>query len=126
MSKIINGVASEYDMSISSWVDPTIKQLQQENQRLKEQIRIRDEHPIISKFYADEICFGKTKHELQKRIDNAIKYMENYIEVEDLEPVIVEFGEVIKILKGVEVIFFNQERYFTFEVDDIEGSDNNE
>ena len=44
MSKIINGVSSEYDMSISEevqvlsrWVDPTIEQLQQENQQLKEE-----------------------------------------------------------------------------------------
>ena len=107
MSKIINGVASEYDMPtseevqvLSRWVDPTIKQLQQENQQLKEKIRIMEGHPFISNFYINKKGYGKTKHELQKRIDNAIKYMENYIEVENLEPVIIEFSEVIKILKG--------------------------
>lgn len=38
--------------------------------------------------------------ELQDRIDRAVEYMENYIEVEPLnEPVKMEFKEVINILK---------------------------
>jgi heterodisulfide reductase subunit B len=39
--------------------------------------------------------------ELSMRINKAIEYMNNYIEVEELnEPVKIEFKEVIKMLKG--------------------------
>ena len=43
----------------------------------------------------------KENVELRNRIDKAIEYMKNYIEVEPLnEPVKIEFEEVINILKG--------------------------
>ena len=76
MSKIINGVASGYDIPISEevqllsrWVDPTIEQLQQENKQLKE---INEEHKKLN---------GELREENKKQkevIDKAIEYIKHY------------------------------------------------
>lgn len=70
-----------------------ITNLQQENTKLKEEIRIIKEHPIISKFYKEPTIkvymgsrgYGKTIHKLQQentnlkqRIDNAIDFINIY------------------------------------------------
>ena len=72
--------------------------------------------------------------QLKEKIDKTIKYIEDRFDYNKEENIFynaddgyeIELENILKILKGAEVICFNQERYFTFEVDDIEGSDKNE
>ena len=93
MSKIINGVSSEYDMSISEevqvlsrWVDPTIEQLQQENQQLKE---INEEHKKLN---------GELREE-NKKYKEVIKKVKKMI-IDNIEETTYEYigSNKIKVL----------------------------
>ena len=60
-----------------------------------------EDKELIEELYERIFQLEEEKEMLEKRKDNAIEYMKNYIEVEEYnEPVKCKFKEVMKILKG--------------------------